>query len=154
MSVTFTFGQFIEVDGRAVMHHGTSHDHRTPHDGCEDFDFYRYCDHVEAAVEACGCERFDVNLSNANAAAVLERLGVPAEDELVGGMEADEFLGRAMVANVGRDDSGLATVRYAGGAGATIYDVGVRPGYFDSTTSRLIALATEAKARQLYVVWS
>lgn len=101
-------------------------------------------------------EQFDVNVSNANAYALLERLGLDTT-VLLGEATPDDLLGRALVGNVGRDDSGVDAVETPGewfGGGATMIDCGRRDGYFEDRMTALVALATEAQNRQVMVMWA
>ena len=155
MSVTFTFGRYVEdAELGTILVHGIRCDHECPAPAsCEDWAVYEWCDHAEDAREACGCRKFDVDVSNANAYSILERLGYGTE-ELVGDASPDEILGRAMVANVGRDDSGVAWSTDAEPGRATMVDCGIPAGYFDFRTEAIARLATEAKARGELVVWA
>lgn len=102
-----------------------------------------------AALEEC----FAVNVSNANATEILDRLGLATEGGwLVGDIDPDDLLGRALVANIGRDDSGVAAVDDLSGDGV-VTDCGRRPGYFDSRMRALIELAMEARRRGVRVAW-
>ncbi len=100
----------------------------------------------------------DLNVSNANAYALLERLGYEVTDDgIIGDTTPDDMLGRAMVGNVGRDDSGTDPVETPGewfGGGATMIDCGRRDGYFEDRMTALVALATEAQTRQVMVMWA
>lgn len=159
MSITFTFGrEVIDPDGSRIIHHGADHSHHNTctADACEDRDSgWSWCDHTAAAEEMCGCTSFDVNLSNANAYAVLERLGVEPEDYDVGQMDAHEMIGRAMVGNVGRDDSGILTTDTGRQAhGPRVIDFGVPAGYYGARLGALTDLAVEAARRGALVVWS
>jgi hypothetical protein len=157
MTSTFTFASYIETSTGTVLVHGIRCDHYCPIErGCEDAQMYMgYCDHVEAAKAACGCDDFDVNLSNANALDVLNRLGLDADPEaLYGDIDPDDLLSRAMVANVGLDDSGVASVEDVFGNGARMIDCGRRAGYFDDVMARLADLAVEAKRRNVLIGWS
>lgn len=136
MSVTFTFNE------------RTTCSHRCERADCDDARIYMgWCDHAEAAEAACGCRAFDVNVSNANAAAILERLDIPFD--YCGQVDAADLLGRAMLGNVGRDDSGVRSVR-----DGNVIDCGRRVGYFDEVLGALASLATEAQRRGVTVVWS
>lgn len=103
----------------------------------------------KAACDMCGME---VNVSNANATALLSRLGYPT-DVLVGAASGPEFLGRAMVMGVGSDDTGTDSTRRTGPNGATLVDCAIRPGYYTSTQTRLSDLGTYANTRGLVVMW-
>jgi len=97
-------------------------------------------------------DALSVNVSNSNAFALLDRLGIDAD--YCGSMAAEDFLGRAMVANVGRCDEGFAPTTERGQGGATMIDCGVRPGYFDDRMSSLAELASTAAARGFLVAWA
>lgn len=101
-----------------------------------------YFDHVDV----CDDQRWQVNLSNTNAVSVLSRLGLPAD--YAGTVDPDEMLGRAMVANIGRDDSGVADH-----VEGNYVDCGVPAGYYDDRLACLAALAAEAKRRGALVGW-
>jgi hypothetical protein len=161
MSVTFTTAQYRE-DGQfgRVLWLGPDHAHTgcTLPQPCEDAVLYHgWCDHAAAAEQACGCSALDVQLANDNAMAVLVRLGYDADPtDLAGQADPADLLGRAMLANVGMDDSGIAaTVDGGPGTGrATWVECGVRPGYYADTMARLCALATAAQAAGLLVGWA
>jgi len=158
MSVTFTFGRYVE-DPRfgTVLMCGADHRHEcTSADPCEDNALYGTCDHADAATAACGCEKYDINVSNTNAAALLERLGYPCDagDELCGQADPGEILGRAMTGNVGRDDQGTPVLVYRQPGHATFIDCGVPAGYFTDRMSAITDLAVEARNRGLLVVWA
>lgn len=127
MSVTFTTGQFIEttIDGEACT--------VLAHDDDRDY---------------------EVNMSNANAMIVLDRLGYDTEYGLIGSDTAAEFLGRAMTMNVGRHDDGIARSVDKAEGGATWIDMGVRAGYYDERMEQLIAIALMAESHDLMVVWA
>ena len=151
MSVTFR-AIYENAEGVLV---GACTGHRYTCD-CDEHAAYFYCDHVHertmAAEDACDACSLEVNVSNANAALLLERLGV--EFDYCGTVDASDFLARAMLANVGRDDSGTATVTDSGGGGATMVDCGLRPGYYGDRFDSLAALATWCAARGYLVGWS
>lgn len=99
-------------------------------------------------------DHLSVNVSNGNAALILERLGYPCSvDELWGEADGAELLGRVMVANVGRDDTGVAFTEDRGARGAVLTDCGVRPGYFDDVMGKLAALGTHAADNGWMVSW-
>jgi hypothetical protein len=98
----------------------------------------------------------NVNVSNANARALLDRLGIEAGD-LFGETTPEDLLGRALVGNVGRDDGGVDAVETPGewfGGGATMIDCGIRPGYFEDRMAALVALATHARDHDLMIGWA
>lgn len=97
-------------------------------------------------------DHLSVNVSNGNAFMVLERLGF--DTDLWGDVDGAEFLGRALVANVGRDDSGVAAATLTSPGSATVIDCGVRDGYFDDVMGRLAALATHAADNGWMVSWA
>ena len=145
MSVTFTF----HANGTL----GTGCEHPCPvAGGCEEQQAYFYCDHMHEAREACAECALPVNVSNGNAAAILERLGL--EFDYCGTVDASDFLGRALVANVGRDDSGVAPHEERGEGGALLVDCGQSVGYFDSRMAALVTLATVAVERGHGIGWS
>jgi hypothetical protein len=160
MSVTFTFGTFIEDPHLgAVLTHGIDCDHHRPADCCEDAaDYAGWCEHAGDEQTACGCQRFDVQVSNANAVTLLERLGLPCDPaDLVGDVTPEDLLGRALTGNVGRDDSGTRDADYGGGPGTgrpRMIDCGQAPGYFTDRMTALATLATEAQARGTLICWA
>jgi hypothetical protein len=99
MSVTFTFGQEMhDPEHGTIMLHGVRCEHTcTLPEPCEDAVLYfGYCEHADAAQVACGCKRFDVQVSNTNASMILDRLGLPSgEDELYGEAAPDDIIGGA-----------------------------------------------------------
>jgi len=97
-------------------------------------------------------EAFEVNVSNSNAFALFDRLGIEAD--YCGSMAAGDFLGRAMVANVGRFDDGIESATDVGEGGATFIDCGLRSGYFEDRMSSLANLASAAATRGLLVAWA
>ncbi len=100
-----------------------------------------------------GDGRFELNVSNVNAAEILERLGLDTGgDWPAGDIDPDELLGRALVAGVGRDDSGVAAVDDVVGPGV-VTDCGRRAGYFEDRMGALVELAVEAKRRGTRVAW-
>lgn len=148
MSVTFSFNL---PDG-VRFPVGCPGEHVCPDpsgDACrDDLAVYGLCDHIVEGREACCCERFDVNVSNANAALICERLEIDVDPECVAGrINAQDLIARAMLANIGRDDSGVAHAESIGGRGAHMIDCGVRPGYFDDVMGRLADLGKAAHDR-------
>jgi hypothetical protein len=97
-------------------------------------------------------DHLSVNVSNGNAALILERLGYSVEPW--GEATGDELLGRVMVANVGRDDTGVAAAEDRGVNGAILVDCGVRDGYFTDVMDRLAALGTHAADNGWMVSWA
>ncbi|MFJ4879885.1 hypothetical protein ACIP93_32425 [Streptomyces sp. NPDC088745] len=89
-----------------------------------------------------------VNMANANAARVLDVLGY-GYDELCGDAEAEDFLGRVLVA--------LAVAPADAGRPATVdgnvIDCGRPAGYTQTRLEELRELAEDACARRLRVAW-
>ncbi|MFD3539671.1 hypothetical protein ACFWUQ_09235 [Streptomyces sp. NPDC058662] len=87
-----------------------------------------------------------VNMANANAVRVLDVLGY---DELYGDADAEDFLGRVLVA--------LAVAPADAGRPATVdgnfIDCGRPPGYTQTRLEELRELAEDACARRLRVAW-
>ena len=77
-----------------------------------------------------------VSVTSVHAVLILGRLGYDVETPF-GLVDADDLLGRAMVANVGRDDTGTDPAE-----DGNVTDCGARPGYFASVMDRLAALAS------------
>lgn len=90
-------------------------------------------------------------MANNNAVLILERLGLPTAGEwgLDGDIDAEDLLGRALVANVGCDDSGVVA-----SVDGNWTDCGVRAGYFDDRMAGLVEVAEFARACGVRVVWS
>ncbi|MEU2454855.1 hypothetical protein ABZ605_32800 [Streptomyces sp. NPDC012765] len=87
-----------------------------------------------------------VNLANSNAARVL---GVLGYDELAGDAEADDFLGRVLVAlALTPEDAGRPAT-----AEGRFVDCGRRVGYVQERLEELYELAEEARARGLTIYW-
>lgn len=164
MSVTFTFAQLVDDPHfGTVMMHGIDCHHEcteTPVPCADAFEWgLTHCEHAEAAEIACGCTKFDVNLSQDNAGLILARLGIPFHDEhgdecMCGNTDPDDILGRAMLGDVDCDDSGIPWHEEKGARGATAIDCGLRPGFFAETLAAIAGLATEAKARGVRVGWA
>ena len=89
-----------------------------------------------------------LNVSNRNAALIIERLGV--EFDYCGSIDADDLLGRALVGNVGRDDSGDPAIEIA----PNFIEGGLRAGYFDDRLGEIVEIATWAKANGAFVAWA
>jgi hypothetical protein len=89
----------------------------------------------------------ELNVNNRNAALLLERLDLQAETW--GEVAADDLLGRALVANVGRDDSGVEATEMT----PSWTEGGARPGYFEDRMAALVEIANWAKAQGGFVDW-
>jgi len=150
MTITFQLGH---VDDAGNVHHGCGIDHYNCCGACNSPDFREFgcCDCVMEARDACPDCVLAVNVSNTNARAILERLGV--EFDYCGTLDPTDLLGRAMTANIGQDDSGRPSSIETGAGGATMIDCGRSAGYFDRNFERLATLATIAQRRALPVVW-
>lgn len=92
-----------------------------------------------------------VNLANGNAFQALERLGLDAE--YGGAHDAIDFQARAMLANIGKDDSGLRAEVSTGAGGCTWIEGGQREGYWEDVMDRLAAMADRAIRTTGEVVW-
>jgi hypothetical protein len=92
-----------------------------------------------------------VNLSNSNALAALNRLGLDVE--YGGEHDAIDFQARAMLANIGKDDAGLRAEITMGDGGCTWIEGGQRPGYWENVMDRLAAMADVAIRTTGKVCW-
>lgn len=101
--------------------------------------------------EECEICSAAVNMSNANAAQVIERLGL--DFDYCGTIAAADLLGRAMLGTVGRDDSGVPSVEDRGENGARVIECGLPAGYFAARLGSLADLATLALARGVGITW-
>lgn len=121
----------------------------------DDLLYYGICDHMEAARAECCCEKFIVNVANANAAMIFDRLDIDVADDFCGVIDAQDLIARAMLANVGRDDSGVDVMSDGGpGTGrAAWHDHGLRPGYFADVMERLADLGKAAHDRGYSVAY-
>ena len=118
----------------------------------EDRAHYNMCDCSEVARDECGICSLSLNVANGNAALILERLGV--EFDYYGEIDGADLVGRAMVGNVGRDDSGVASSEDRREGLATVIDCGVRPGYFEDRLGVLAELGLAAAERGCLVSWA
>ncbi len=110
---------------------------------CQECDLYGIYSEAVLDVDSEG-----VHLSCANARTVLAILGYDNED-LCGSADAQDFLGRTLVATVGRDDTGVTPVQ-----DGNFIDCGLRPGYYGERFEQLAALATEAARLGRDVQWA
>ena len=91
----------------------------------------------------------DVNLSNHNAAMILDLLGQDAT-ELCGSMDATQLVGAILLAHaLTPTDQGVPA--YADG---NVINCGRRPGYTEETLNRLATLATYARQHDGTVTWA
>lgn len=94
-----------------------------------------------------------VNLSNRNAAMILEHLGLWSED-LFGSADAEDFEGRILLARaLVPADEGMPSYELRGERGATMVMGGREAGYTEGVLDRLSELTDSAKARGLRVLW-
>lgn len=103
-------------------------------------------------------EKFDVNVSNVNAGMILGILGLPTLDsdtcDLVGHMDAEEFLGYVMLAlAVDRDHAEVSDTADTSGY-TTIVQCGLPEGYVNTVLGHLADLALEAKRLGRDVTWA
>lgn len=98
-----------------------------------------------------------MNLSNRNAALLLDFLGFRKDDdELMGSIPVDEILaaeqlyGLHPLAEI--RDKGIPTTKTGGDGSAVMVDVGLDPGYLAGRASQLVKLAIGAKSHGYSVV--
>lgn len=133
---------------------------------CADYEAHRICDNVDHLADladygTCDCQEnarhacvwcgSAVNVSNSNAMLILERLGV--EFDYCGSLDPADLLGRAMVGNVGRDDSGAPSATLVEPGKATVVDCGARAGYFEDRLGSLASLANLAIRYGAVIQW-
>ena len=86
-----------------------------------------------------------LNVSNVNARALLEWLGLEADEALTGSVRCSELAARCrrrLWGNVARnEDPGESPFVERGTAGAVLFVGGRRPGYLRERTEQLLALA-------------
>lgn len=145
MSITFTP---CVTDGNDC-HLACTTDHHYCDGTCDDpteFECDQWCPCVDAHRTACPTCSVEVNMSQTNAAAVIERLGVTFD--YCGTIDPDELIGRALTGNVGRDDTGVNHTHTG-----NMIDCGVRPGYYNDRLGQLADLATYAKDNGFQISW-
>lgn len=121
---------------------------------CDEYVRTRYCEDIFQVTETCACNDLQVNVSNSNAIAILERLGFDHPEDYCGGScDAADFIGRTKLANIGRDDSGIRSSVDAAAGRATMIDCGVRVGYYEDVMTRLENLAHKAVATGGEIQW-
>jgi len=153
MSVTFSLAR-VGDDGTIHISCPDADAHNVCSGGCEcpeDFEHYGICDCVIAAQDECSYCSAGVNVSNTNAAQILDRLGI--EFDYCGVIDPADLFGRAAVANIGRDDSGVDATEISGDGHATMIDCGMRNGYFADRLGSLERLASLAMDRGLLIAW-
>lgn len=145
MSLHFTFAS-INDQGQTYIGLPCHIDHVCPDPAnCDDAQMYSpaVCDHADALTAACGCQDYDVSISNVNAVAVFQALGL--DFDYVGTMDPDLLLGSALLASAFDHDSMLVTCPLNGPTPAQAL-----PRHFDA----LVALAQAAKDRGHLIGWS
>lgn len=106
-----------------------------------------YCAAFPASV-VCGIDVPSVNVSNRNAAHLLELLGLEPGD-LTGSSDAESLLGRALVAmGLNPSDPGVPSVQ-----DGNLIDSGRVEGYADMRLEQLVELAEWARAQQRPISW-
>lgn len=103
-----------------------------------------------------------VNLNNRNASWVLDLLGLrdagAAEWDLCGTADADDFLGRVLMATALKDtavdDSGRPAITDVTPGGATWVEGGLPEGYFAERLDQLHEIATFAVTHKAQVCWA
>lgn len=95
----------------------------------------------------------EVNVSNVNAATLLDVLGIQVgaefEDRCCGVMPADEFLGRVLVARaLNPADAGVPVIQVG-----NVVDCGRAEGYVDERLEQLQSVAEFATSKGLQVSW-
>jgi hypothetical protein len=96
----------------------------------------------------------EFNVSNSNAAAILDVLGIYANDEqedrLCGSLDATAFMGRVLIAQaISPVDAGIPTT-----TSGMMTDFGRPEGYLDAKLIELESIARIAMDRGLSVVWA
>lgn len=93
-----------------------------------------------------------VNMSNTNALHLLDTLGFP-EREYVGSTDAEDFLGRILLAlAVAPHDAGIPS-HVVPGPGATVINGGREDGYTQRRLEQLRTLAEFARLHRVNVTW-
>lgn len=154
MSITFAIARRRD-DGLIVQGCPDSEAHRACHGTCEDpedFEFYGCCGCVTDALDACPECSLSLNVSNTNAAQIIDRLGV--EFDYCGVIDPADLFGRAAVGNIGRDDSGMETTVIGGDGRATLVECGLPAGYFEDRLGALAHLAQYAIEHGTLVSWA
>lgn len=103
----------------------------------------------------------EMNVSNGNAVLVLSEIGLwdPASQDLCGSMDADDFLGRVLVALARERDGRAVPARElprpmnGSGRGPRVIMGGRPENYVHDRLTRLAEIATEAKRLGRCVVW-
>ena len=113
-----------------------------------------YCDGTFInAVYTAGLDT-TINVSNINAAHLFATLGYEGEDRYLGSADANDFLGRILLAQaVSPADAGVPATTHARDGYATLIDCGRGPGYTDGRLAELRDLAQWCADNNRKVVW-
>jgi len=153
MSITFSLASRRD-DGVVDTICPDADAHRVCSGRCDDpsdFAAYGYCECVMAAAGRCEFCSASVNVSNTNAAQILDRLGI--EFYACGVIDPADLFGRAVVGNIGRDDDGTPAFVDERPGRVTEIDCGLRAGYFDDRLGSIAELASLALERGMVVAW-
>jgi hypothetical protein len=114
---------------------------------CED----EFCRAYPARIEAIDGEDMSLNMSNVNAAHVMDALGIMEDDtRICGSMEAEVFLGRVLLAEaIAPADAGMLPFT----DGSVTYG-GREEGYLEEKLTVLRQIGSYALSEGLTVVWS
>jgi hypothetical protein len=97
----------------------------------------------------------EVNLANGNAGEVLSLLGYDGEDLYIGTADAEDLLGRLLLAEALLAESAARPYREQRQSGQpTMVDLGRPAGYVNQRISQLADLASWAAANRREIVWS
>lgn len=99
-------------------------------------------------------DEYSVNMSNSNAADVIEALGYPRDEYCSGEAEPDDLIGRCLIAEAIAPDPALPSYTQTGINGARLIDAGRAPGYIRSKCYQIRVLAEQAKVLGRTVVWN
>lgn len=109
-----------------------------------------YCDPSLEMTEPESAGAPQLNVTNINAVFLLEHLGFPAGDELVGSIDADDLLGRVLIAEaLAPEDEGVESTQ----DGLMTY-CGRQPGYLQDRLAELREVAEGARKLGRKVQWS
>lgn len=103
----------------------------------------------------CAMDTHEVNLSNVNARFILGNLGLVTEEgaDMSGTLDAEDFLGRVLLAAaLSPEDEGIPS-HAASSTGATMVECGRRAGYLHEVLDSLRAVADDAIRLREKVYW-
>lgn len=116
------------------------------------------CDGQDGLCAQYGCYEYvevGVNVSNHNAVAILEALGIDVDPHnLYGTIDADDLRGRCLVALALADDSAIAPVTDRVPGQATYVDCGRREGYMSDRLAAILAVAEQAASLGVTVTYA